>query len=55
MEKLRFYILKLPLMLVLICLGYIFDFLIQLPFMAMTAAGDVPRRRSDFCRDRKTR
>ena len=55
MEKLRFYILKLPLMLVLICLGYIFDFLIQLPFMAMTAAGDVRCRRSGCRRDRMTR
>ncbi len=37
-KKLRFYLLKLPLILVLICLGYLFDFLVQLPFALMCAA-----------------
>lgn len=35
METLRFYIIKLPLMLGLICFGYLLDFILQWPFMLM--------------------
>jgi len=35
METLRFYAIKLPLMLGLICFGYLLDFILQWPFMLM--------------------
>ena len=37
-ERFRFYGIKLPLILVLICLGYLLDFLVQLPFAIMCSA-----------------
>lgn len=43
--KFRFYGIKLPLILVLICLGYLLDFLVQLPFAVMcSAAPDIRPR-----------
>ncbi len=41
-KKSLFYFLKLPGMYLLIILGFIFDFLIQLPFRAMLAAERPP-------------
>ena len=41
-KKILFYFLKLPGMYLLIILGFLFDFMIQLPFRAMLAAERLP-------------
>jgi hypothetical protein len=45
LEKFRFYAIKLPLILVLICLGFVLDFVLQLPFALMCGASSRKRVR----------